>query len=70
MKDLDRKIAESAYVGFCRSKGQKLGKDVPSWDELGDEIQAAWGGAVEAVGVALYVEAIRRAPEVKKDESR
>jgi hypothetical protein len=53
--DLGRK----AYQGYARQTLGKTwdGRAMPSWDDLGDDIRAAWRAAAAAVTEAHQIEA-------------
>lgn len=44
-------LGEKAYRAYGESTGGKTfdGRDMPSWDDLGERIQAAWCAAAQAV---------------------
>lgn len=63
VEKIDITIARSAYESMCRSNNKKPGEDVPNWDELGKEMQKAWGDVGQTVVGCLYMEVIDAAKE-------
>ncbi len=49
-------LGKIAYEGYCSKSGNKsliTGAQLPSWDDLSEDIKAAWFAAADAVAEVL-----------------
>lgn len=71
--DIDEQttLAKVAYMAYGQSTGFKnfLGNPMPTWDALGDTIQAAWVAAAGAVASYLTPPALDETGYVLRDRS-